>query len=173
MIGLKAAHPNDVTKPGAVSFYTFSNLHVHGRKTKAACLGVLRPKVVMDRKLQGQPGFEAFCYHEAVHAYEFHSLVGVLILLAGAVPFALALALKAWFLAPAPVLALVGWMFWKREAEVRADAVALCGAGEPEFYCMLQNIGTPKTWWGRFLYTRSMRERTARARRRMVRHGWQ
>ena len=173
MIGLEPAHPNDVTRPGAVSFYTFSNLHVHGRKTQAACLGVLRPRVVMDRKLQSQPGFEAFCYHEAVHAYEFHSLVGVLILGAGVVPAAVGIVLQVWLLTLAPLLALVGWVFWKREAEIRADAVALYGAGEAEFYCMLQSIGTTKTWWGRFLYGRSIKDRTARARKRMARHGWE
>jgi Zn-dependent protease with chaperone function len=172
VIGFKPAHPREIQQPGAVRFYTLSNLHVDGRKTTAACLGVLRPRVVIDRRLQSEPGFEAVCYHEGTHAYEHHSFVGVLLLVPGAVGFATGLALGLWALTLLLPASVVAWVLWQREKETRADAVALYGAGEAEFYCMLQRVGGQKARWGRWLYTPSVKTRTARARRRCAKHGW-
>lgn len=96
----------------------------------AASLNIWRPWVAVDRKAETMPGFEALIWHESTHAVEWHALLGAVVLLAGAVEFAVGVALELWV--PAllgPVVALVLWGLWRREQEIRSDAIALYGSG--------------------------------------------
>lgn len=104
---------------------------LHDRWGVYACsLGIWRPWVAVDRKAETMPGFDALIYHESLHATEWHALLGLSILLAGAVEFAAAVVLELWLSALlGPLVAIVLWALWKREAETRADAIALYGAG--------------------------------------------
>lgn len=172
MIGSAPIHPQKITAPGAVRFYTYVNLHVLGQKKLAACIGILRPYVVMDRKLQNGPGFEAFCYHEGTHAYEHHKLTSLLALLPGLIGAGVGIAF-AWPLGFLGVpFSVAAWILWQRQSEVRADAVALYGAGDKEFYSMLQVVGSPSSRWGAWCYGRTIEDRWKRARRRCMKHGW-
>lgn len=164
--------PKDLQAEGAVRFYTFTNLHVLGRKTIGACVGVLYPKVVIDRKMETEPGFEALCYHEGTHAYEYHTLTGNLLVLLGLVAAAVAVVLQVPIFLAGTVLGLGGYVWWCREKETRADAVALYGAGPGEYFAFIHLIGSQRTWWGAWCYGRTLKAREARAQRRCARYGW-
>ncbi len=158
--------------PGAVRFYTYTNLHVLGRKTVGACVGILYPRVVIDRKMESTTGFEALCFHEATHAYEYHTLTGNLFVIAGLTGLALAIVLQFPLLLVLTALGLGGYGWWCREKEGRADAVALYGAGAGEFWAFMLLLGAQRTWWGAWCYGKTLKDREARAQRRCAKHGW-
>ena len=106
-----------------------SNLH-HAWGVYACAVGFLRPQVLVDRKAEVREGFNSLIWHESLHAVEHHALFGVFVLLVGMVGFSVAVVLELWLSAVlCPFAGLAAWAFWRREQEVRADAVALYGAG--------------------------------------------
>jgi len=164
-------HPREINAT-TVDCYAVANLRVYGHSTVGACVGILRPRVLVDRAMQLQPGFEALMYHEGTHAHERHRFAGLLLIGTGLLSFALFVTFGILWLSPVPVLSLAGWLWWCRRMETRADAVALYGAGSKEFFAFLQRVGTPKTRWGRWCYGASQQDRTMRASRECIRRGW-
>lgn len=142
------------------------------RKCYALCEGILRPRVIVDRKAEVLPGFEALMYHEGTHAYEYHALAGAIILGVAilSASFAVALAAPCFLLVTVATLGM--WLWWMREREVRADAIALYGAGRAEFRAMLMLHAHPRGWFWRWVYGQSISHREVRARRRCEAHGW-
>lgn len=165
-------HPRDLQAAGAVRAYTYVNLTVYGRRTIGACIGILFPRVVLDRAMETEPGFEALCYHEGTHAYEFHRLTSILLLAPGVASLSVGIVYEILPLALGVLLSVAGWIWWQREMEIRADAVALFGAGEKEFWALVQRVGAQRTWWGRWCYGKTKRAREARAWGRCRRRGW-
>lgn len=164
-------HPREINAD-TVDVFAVSNLRVYGHSTVGACVGILRPRVLVDRAMQLEPGFDALMFHEGTHAHERHRFAAFLILIPGLLSFALGIVLGLPFLLAAPLLPLAGWAYWCRRMESRADAVALYGAGAKEFYAFLKKVGTPATRWGRWCYGKSMEARWARAGRECTRRGW-
>lgn len=158
--------------------------------------GILKPFVRADRLGQGQPGWSALCYHESLHCVERHAFVAFLVLM---VPATLGLVAVAvgfpWSGYSATVLGWLLWLWWKREAEVRADAFAWRGAGPLDFYALMTMLPhpvdfgyLPAGWmwlslprrlglwvslaWYRWLYGRTVEDRVTRARERAERTRW-
>lgn len=164
-------HPREINAE-TVDVYAVANLRVYGRKTIGVCVGVLRPRVLVDRAFQLQPGFDALMYHEGTHAHERHRFAALLILAPGVLGLSLGIALGWWALLLLLPLSLLGWAWWCRRMEARADAVALFGAGHKEFFAFLQRVGTPPSRWGRWCYGHGLRDRTERAARICRKRGW-
>ena len=165
------SHPRDITAE-TVDVFAVANLRVYGRGTPGACIGILQPKVLVDRAVQMEPGFEALMYHEGTHAYERHRFAGLLMIALGLLSFALAVTLNYLPLFAVTVVSAAAWVRWCRRMETRADAVALYGAGFKEFYSFTRMVGVPSTRWGRFCYGKDYGERTSRATRECRRRGW-
>jgi len=155
-----------------LQFLTYRNLHVYGKKTLGACVGILTPRIVIDREMEMSPGFEALCYHEGCHAFERHRFFSLLLLvpslIAVSVSFGFSIPWALSFLPLSPLL----WVWWAREQETRADAMALHGAGSKEYLALLYRIGRQRTRWGAWCYGRTLRARERRARERCNRNGW-
>jgi len=164
-------HPRDITAD-SVRFYALRNLHVLGRRTIGACVGILYPRVIIDRDVESKPGFEALCYHEGTHAYEYHRLIGLCLVAPSFILLGVALVLEVWWLLLALPVGPLAWMWWAREMETRADAVALSGSHATEFRSFLLLVGPQRAWWGRWCYGGTLQERERRARRRCARYGW-
>lgn len=164
------SHPREINAD-TVDCFAVANLRVYGHSTIGACVGILRPRVLVDRAMQLKPGFDSLMYHEGTHAHERHRF-GALLLVA---PGFLALGLGAVVWPPLMALALVSlacWAWWCRRMETRADAVALFGAGHKDFFSFLMLVGTPLTRWGKWCYGESRRHRTERAAKECRRRGW-
>jgi len=99
-----------------------------------------RPVVYFDPIVDLMHGGNALMFHEAAHARGKHILVGLLLL---------------------PTV--IGYVWWRRRAEVIADVAAIKAYPE-EMYAFCRLHPHPKTWWGRWLYARSPEERHERAR---------
>ncbi len=155
-----------------LEFRTYRNLHIYGKKTMGACVGILRPKIVIDREMEMTPGFEALCYHEGCHAYERHKFFALLLFVPSfaAVAFSFGLNMPG-MLCFLPCSALL-WAWWAREQETRADAMALHGAGRKEYVALLYRIGRQRTRWGAWCYGRTLAARERRARERCDGNGW-
>lgn len=164
-------HPREINAE-TVDVFAVANLRVYGHSTVGACVGILRPRVLVDRAVQLQPGFDALMYHEGTHAHERHRFAALMILLPSVVcpAFGVALSLP-WLLLPILPCWLV-WAWWCRRMETRADAVALFGSGSKEFFAFLQMVGTPASRWGRWCYGKSRDDRLLRASRECSRRGW-
>ena len=163
--------PTDVARAG-VSFYAVKHLAVNGVRTPGACIGVLKPRVLIDRDFQRDPGFDALCYHESTHAYEFHRLTANIIILAALIPAAVAIAAGLGFVALLTVPWVAAYVIFSRAMETRADGIALYGAGHREFYAFLRKIGPQRSRWGRWCYGGSIEERTRRASAFCAKRGW-
>jgi hypothetical protein len=166
-----------VTTPAEImhanlQFLTYRNLHVYGKKTMGACLGVLSPRIVIDREMEMEIGFEALCYHEGCHAFERHRFFALLLLVPSFVAVVLAFGLsEPWWLCTLPCSPVL-WVWWAREQETRADAMALHGAGRADYFALISRIGRQRTRWGSWCYGRTLRARERRARERCDRNGW-
>lgn len=111
----------------------------------AYAVGIFKPKVIYDPLIDVHPGGNAIMVHEAVHVLERHALRGIFVLI-----FTLGL----------------GYLFFRRECELRADAEALRLMGEQEFRAMVYTFPDPVTRVGRFIYGKTREERIRRAHRR-------
>ena len=134
----------------------------------ALCDGALSPAVYVDRRIEGQPGFEALIYHESLHAVERHALIGLVLL-------------------TIPVVGWVGWIFWRRAQEVRADAFAFAAcarlspapteeariaAAKRELVALTLMHAHPTRAFWRWCYGRNPKDRLERALRRARRIRW-
>ncbi len=164
-------HPQKINH-SSVQFYTFANLHVYGRKTIGATVGIFNPKVLIDRSIEMQPGFEALCYHEGCHAYEYHRFTALLSLAPGLGGITWAVYSAVLWPVSLALVSILFWCWWAREQETRADAVALFGSGPKEFWALLLRVGPQRTWWGSWCYGKTLKSRERRAQKRCVRVGW-
>lgn len=110
----------------------------------AYCAGVFDRRVVRDPLCETVRGGNALIIHEYTHAFEWHALKGIIIL----------------------VLSLgVLYPWWRRRCERRADATALWCTSEREFVSFVHMHPQPKTWWGEWLYEPTHAKRIDRARK--------
>lgn len=135
----------------------------------AVCAGVLRPRVVVDRIAEGKPGFEALMFHEGTHAFEFHAFVGLLFIGLAFGGVGVSIAFGLWWLLLLFPAGLAGWAWWRREQEIRADVIALWGAGGAEFRAFLLMHRDPPTAFSRWCYGRTLSHREARTHTRLHR----
>jgi len=162
--------PKDIRIPNVQCFARHALVKTH--KTYALTVGAFHPRVLVDRAAESMPGFEALMYHEGTHAYEYHTLLDLIIVGSGLVALSLGIALQtAWPIAWVP-LGIALWFWWRREREVRADAIAMYGAGLPEYRAMLLMHAHPRGWFWRWCYGKDISHRELRARKRCNRHGW-
>lgn len=155
----------------ALPVFAIVNLHKdHGVYSR--CVGVLTPRILIDRQAEASPAFNALVLHEGVHAVEVHAFVGLLLVAIALVSLAVVIALG--WLPALLTFALAGgsYVWWRREQETRCDAVALYGAGICSFRSLLLMHGHPKTRFGRWCYGKTRAERFDRANKRCLHVGW-
>jgi hypothetical protein len=163
-------HPSEITAE-TIDVFAVANLRVYGHSTVGACVGILSPRVYVDRAVQLKPGFESLMFHEGTHAYERHRFAGLLIAGSGVAGFSVGLVYWLPLMAMGVVSAAL-WVRWCKRMEIRADAVALFGAGYRDFYSFLRLVGKPRTRWGKWCYGKSFAARTGRATRECHKRGW-
>ena len=157
-----------MTTPADLNHKSVTVLRVPGLTNRvgspAVCEGLLFPKVRIDSCVWDKPGFEGLMYHEAMHAYEYHALIGILILLTGAVGATVAFALGLWVGMLAMPMGVGFWLLWRRYQERRADGMAVLAAGIGEWDSMLR-LGRPAldTAFERWCYGRTVEHRRANA----------
>ncbi len=151
-------------------------------------VGVVWPRVVVDRLVETRAGFEALMFHEALHVHEHHALAGIVLLSLGMAGSAVSLVLEhpegfgAFLLA-----GVAAWFLWRREQEIRSDAFAMRGAsteadgkvtprsmrdGLREFRAFTLLHPHPRGWFWKWCYGRSPKHRVRRAKARMGRTRW-
>lgn len=161
-------HPREIAQcpPPIYAQGDLLKLHrVYGR-----CDGIITPRVYLDRKAETLPGFNALVYHEAVHAVEVHAFVGLMLLIVAVTTLAVGITNGLWWSWLTFGLTSAGWLLWRREQEVRADACALFGTDEAEFYAFATMHEHPSGLWGRWQYATTPQARLERARRRARRY---
>lgn len=135
--------------------------------------GVVLPVVHFDRMAEGQPGSESLLFHEGLHAYERHALAGLMLVGLGLLAAGIGVSYQLWGLAFGSLLAPLAYAWWRREAELRADAFALRGAGSRDFLCFVSMHPHPTGWFWRWCYGANPGRRYNRAVTRAARHGWE
>lgn len=165
-----STRPEDIRIPNVECYARHALVRTRG--VYALCEGVLHPRVLVDREAEMLPGFEALMYHEGTHAYEYHTLLDLIIVGSCLVAGALGVGLQSlWPIVYVPV-GVALWFWWRREREIRADSIALAGAGLPEYRGMLNLHKHPKGWFWSWVYGKSIAHREVRAKRRCARRGW-
>lgn len=135
--------------------------------------GVVFPVVLFDRQAEGMPGAEALLFHEGLHVHEKHALAGGMLVGIGIALAAVGVAWEVWPLALASLLTPAVWAWWRREAEARADAFALRGAGSIDFRAFVAMHPHPIGRFWRWVYGRTAAQRIERAVMRAARNGWE
>lgn len=101
----------------------------------AVCHGIFSPVVCIDATLPITNGFNALVAHESYHAERRHKLKELALIL----------------LAPT-IVALVVWVFFKRNIETAADKFAFKMFGDREYRAFLYLHSNPSSWWARWKY---------------------
>lgn len=158
-------HPRQITHETIACHAEMGMAKRKGRY--AECRGFIFPRVYVDRAAQFLPGFDSLLYHEGAHAFEYHNATCGSVLVIGVLATSLAIgAGMPWLGILAPV-SVVLWLWLKRSHEATADAMALWGAGAPDFEAMLLMHRAPTSRFGRWCYGATIEERRRRAYARM------